>query len=57
MEVKNKMEQHKAIQREDGSVYCKCPCCVNQEENAMVSMNYRTKKMICSVCGEDVKEK
>jgi len=51
-----KIKTHTATQREDGSVFCKCPN-LQVDENASVSLNYKTNKMICSVCGTDVKEK
>jgi len=45
---KTKTKEHKPIQRKDGSIYCYCSEMPN--ERISVSVNYKTKKLICSVC-------
>jgi hypothetical protein len=47
------MENHKPIQREDGSVYCYCDK-YNTSDPVSVSLNWLTKKMMCSVCGKEM---
>ena len=47
-----KTELHKPIQREDGSVYCYCH--ELKDEKISCSVNYKTKKLICSVCGKEM---
>jgi len=46
------MKNHKPTQRKDGSIYCRCP--EFPEENVSVSLNWLTKKAMCSVCGKEV---
>lgn len=48
--------KHRAKQKEDGSLSCICPVLEGMPDKpkAKVSVNYLTKTLICSVCGEEV---
>ena len=57
MEIKlkksNEIEYHIPVQRDDGSIYCYCDEW-NDERKVSVSLNYSTKKLMCSVCAKEM---
>ena len=46
---KKTKKQNQPIQREEGNIYCYCDNL--PKEKVSVSVNYQTKKLMCSVCG------